>query len=253
MARRFAAAPLLAAASLTFTSCATPTDSVNDSGPAISLSIVSGDAQSSLEFTQLPEPIVAQLLNSRGRPVKGQIVNFRAMIESGSVWAGSAITDANGIAKEWWTLGPHNSLEKILEARTIDPVTGERIVLATARATTRAWQGEPLILCAFPGQTSFVPTSDTDCPANFLGHSVPNGSSIQIRFQVLDNGTPAAGVPLDVIVGGGGKVSPAQVYTGADGIAAITFTAGPTHILNSIQANFLAMGVSRNVDIKAGY
>jgi len=46
-----------------------------------------------------------QLLNTRGRPVKGQIVNFRVVQGGGSVFAGAAFTDNNGVVQDWWTIG----------------------------------------------------------------------------------------------------------------------------------------------------
>jgi len=252
MARRRTFSLLLAAITVGITSCETPTANESQSPDGIKLNIVSGDTQQAREFTQLQSPIVVQLLSSRGKPLVGQIVNFRTLLASGSVWAGSAITDSKGIAREWWTLGDYNPFEQLLEARAIDPVTGEKIVLATARAVATQWTSVQL-QCQFPGQTSWTPVTDTDCPALQVRKSVPVGGTLVIKYRVLDDGTPVPGVPLEFIVSNGGKVTPPYIYTGADGTASVTFTAGTPGVLNSVDAYFVAKNEVLSVGIKVGY
>src|SRR3982074_2928093 len=69
-----------------------------------SMEIVSGQGQSGTAGAELPDPLVARVLNSGGQPVSGQIVNFRVMKGGGSVFAGAAITNSDGLAQERWTL-----------------------------------------------------------------------------------------------------------------------------------------------------
>jgi hypothetical protein len=52
----------------------------------------------------------------------------------GSVIAGSAQTNADGEARERWTLGP-TAGEQILEARAVDQSTGDPIVFGRIAAT----------------------------------------------------------------------------------------------------------------------
>ena len=114
----------------------TPTaPDVADAG--MKLRIVSGEAQSGLVGTELPQPLVVQALTSAGVALAGQIVNFRVVEGGGSVFAGASITDANGYAREWWTLGPLAGRNRI-EARAVHPTTGERLVFAefTAEGVT---------------------------------------------------------------------------------------------------------------------
>lgn len=100
---------------------------------ALSLDIVSGDAQSARASTELPNPLVVRVTNDRGRPVGDQIVNFRVVSGGGSVYAGSAITNRDGLAQEWWTLGASGAQR--LEVRAVDPATGEKKVYGQFAAT----------------------------------------------------------------------------------------------------------------------
>lgn len=113
-----------------FGACATPTDS--NVGP-LSMSVVSGDGQQAPPGAELPAPLVVRVEDSHGRPVVGQIVNFRVASGGGSVFAGAAISNKNGLAQERWTLGL-GGLQRV-EARAIDPATGAPLTFAVFTAT----------------------------------------------------------------------------------------------------------------------
>src|SRR5687768_10505090 len=74
-------------------------------GPPKSVTIVSGDLQTGTVGAALPSPLVVRVTDASARPVAGQVVNFRVVKGGGSVFAGAAITNANGLAQERWTLG----------------------------------------------------------------------------------------------------------------------------------------------------
>ena len=119
---------------LTLTVCErTGPTAPDDSGP-MSLRVVSGDAQRAVIGTELPRPVVVQALNSKGKPLKSQLVNFVVVEGGGSVYAGSSITNNDGIAQEYWTMGPAVGPNK-LEVRAVDPTTGEKQNFATITAT----------------------------------------------------------------------------------------------------------------------
>jgi len=120
----------LAALSILVVACTTPGDV--DPGP-ISMSVVSGDGQRGRPGEQLPDPLVARVENSRGRPVVGQIVNFRVVSGGGSVFAGAAISNRDGLVQELWTLGFADSQR--VEARAVDPETGAALTFAVFTAT----------------------------------------------------------------------------------------------------------------------
>jgi len=97
------------------------------------MSVVSGDGQQGTPGAELPDPLVVRVEDARGRPVPGQIVNFRVVSGGGSVFAGAAISNRNGLAQERWTLG-FGDLQRV-EARAIDPATGDPLTFAVFTAT----------------------------------------------------------------------------------------------------------------------
>ena len=82
---------------------------VENAGPELAalarMDVVAGDAQTAEVGSQLANPLVVRVSDALGRPVRNQIVNFRVTAGGGSVFAGASITDAQGRAQEWWTLG----------------------------------------------------------------------------------------------------------------------------------------------------
>lgn len=110
----------------------------------LSMIIVSGNNQSGPAGLELPLPLVVKVLDASGRPVKDQILNFVVTSGGGRPWAGTARTNAQGIAKEWWTLGPVAWVPQTLEVRAVHPGTGQKQVFGTFTAT------------AFPGWIAFV-------------------------------------------------------------------------------------------------
>jgi len=102
----------------------------------LQLLVVSGDAQEGSPFTELPEPLVVKVVNPKsGAGQPNQVVNFRVVEGGGSVFAGVATTDPQGIAKEYWTLGAPGPQQ--LEARAVSS-RGEKLVYGTFTATATA-------------------------------------------------------------------------------------------------------------------
>lgn len=103
--------------------------------PTLSLGVVSGRRQQATVGQELPQPLVVQVLDSKLRPVKGQLVSFRVLSGGGSVYAGSTLTNADGIALDYWVMGPQPGPARLL-VRAVDPATGEKrnIALFTAVA-----------------------------------------------------------------------------------------------------------------------
>jgi hypothetical protein len=136
MPRFYSNARRLAFASAVVVLAVACSDSPVETRPTIgslSFNIVSGDGQSALANTELADPLVVQVVNERGRAVRDQIVNFRVVAGGGSVFAGTSLTNADGIAKEWWTLGASGA--QSVEVRAVNPATGEKQVFATFNAT----------------------------------------------------------------------------------------------------------------------
>src|ERR1700694_5447263 len=70
------------------------------------LLVVAGDTQVGTAGTELPTALIVKVVDANNQPVASQIVNFRVTQGGGSVFAGASLTNADGIAKERWTLGP---------------------------------------------------------------------------------------------------------------------------------------------------
>jgi alpha-tubulin suppressor-like RCC1 family protein len=78
--------------------------------------------------------LVVKVLSADGNPVAGQLVNFRVIAGGGSMFAGSSITNKDGISQDRWTLGPVTADSQVAEARAVDNTTGNPIVFARFRA-----------------------------------------------------------------------------------------------------------------------
>ena len=99
-------------------------------GP-ISLSVVSGNGQSGVVGTGLPQPLVIKATVSRGVVQGGLTVNFRVTSGGGSMYAGTAATDSTGIAEDYWTLGSATAQTHRGEVRAVLS-SGQRRALARA-------------------------------------------------------------------------------------------------------------------------
>lgn len=99
-----------------------------------SIDLVSGNNQVDTVGQELPNPVVIQLLDSLDQPVSQQIVNFVVVDGGGSVFAGAALTNSDGMAQERWTLGTVAE-QNVLEVRAVDATTGEALVFGRFDAT----------------------------------------------------------------------------------------------------------------------
>lgn len=149
------------------------------------IEVVGGEAQVGAAGEELPSPVVVRVLDAAGAPVPGQAVNFVVTGGGGSVFAGVAVTNAAGEARERWTLGPALGPQR-LEARAVDSATGAALVFATFEATAVAGR---------PSQVRVV----TDPLGPVLG-AIPDA-----RVRVVDaGGNGVAGVPVTFVVTAGG-------------------------------------------------
>jgi hypothetical protein len=104
---------------------ATPTD--------VTLSVVSGNAQSGPADAQLPNPIRVRVLNGTGAPMSNFAISFVVTSGGGSVFAPAVMTNASGYADELWTLGPRLG-PQTLAARSVSS-TGVAETYGTFTAT----------------------------------------------------------------------------------------------------------------------
>ena len=175
--------------------------------------VVSGDLQRDTVGKELKQPLVVRVVDERDKPVKNQLVNFVVTAGGGSVFAGSAITNAQGEARERWTLGTVAGDTQRVEARAVDAATGEAIVFETFRAI-----GVPDVLA---GLVAVGPVTRTGTAED------PLADSLAVR-AVDKHGNAIAGVPVQwAAVEGGGTLNPAVSTTDTAGIARSSWTLGP--------------------------
>jgi hypothetical protein len=142
--------------------------------------------------------------------VKGQIVNFKVTQGGGSVFAGAAISDDGGIARERWTMGTGLGMQS-LEARAVDSA-GSPIVFATFTATAVA--DMPVSISVISGNNQ---TGDP-------GTALP----LPVSVKVLDRyGNPVMGTMVQFSVKvGSGSAAPASPLTDTKGEATTVWTLG---------------------------
>src|SRR3989442_8676501 len=177
---------------LVLASCNTVVDTDQPVGP-LSLSLVSGNNQSAPPGTELPDPLVARVDDSRGRPVRGQIVNFVVVSGGGSVFAGAAISGGDGIVQERWTLGAAGPQQ--LEARAVDNVTGAKLTFAIFTATLTDVQ-PPVVSNVTTSPANPTAGTPFDITAT-VSDAATGGSNIAAASYTVDGGPPVAMVAQD--------------------------------------------------------
>lgn len=167
-----------------------------------------GNNQSATVGTDLPNPLVAQLLNAWAEPIAGQVVNFRVTLGGGSVFAGAAASDADGFVRERWTLGTVSGPQRI-EVRSVDP-QGAGVAYATFEAVAVADVAVKVDIAAGNGQTA---AQLQTLPAF-------------VKAVLHDRyGNPVAGTPVSFNAAAG-SVSPSIVLSDVLGEASAQWTLG---------------------------
>jgi alpha-tubulin suppressor-like RCC1 family protein len=190
--------------------------------------VVSGDLQTGTVGQELPQPLVVKVVDEAGRPVRDQLVNFRVAAGGGSVFAGSAITNREGIAQERWTLGTVAGDTQQVEARAVDPETGAGQVFATFRAVAQ------------PGPAAQLEVLPPAPSSGRAGLPLADSVAVRARDQY---GNPVAGATVWwAATSGGGSVSPATSVSRADGTARAAWTLGPSLGAQTARASLAGQG-----------
>jgi hypothetical protein len=223
-----------AAAVLAAVSCSGDATGPSRGGVPARLEIAGGDLQQALVGTELAQPLVARVLDSKGKPVSGQLVNFVVAAGGGQVFAGSAITNAAGEARERWTLGTVADTQRV-EVRAVDPTTGQPLVFAAFRAV------------GMPDVAATVGPQSATALAGFPGLPLADSVAVVVKDRF---GNPVPGVAVVWTVRrGGGSVSPASSTTGAGGVARTVWTLGLA--LDSTQVLEAAAGLTLKGNVVA--
>ncbi len=94
-----------------------------------SLTVVSGEGQRAPVDRRLGAPVAVQVVSRGGRPIAGVPVRF-ATADGGTVEPAVDTSDAQGIARATWALGPLPGRQRLTP--TVDGVTAAPLVLAEA-------------------------------------------------------------------------------------------------------------------------
>jgi len=171
-----------------------------------SINISSGNNQTAAVGTELPNPLIATILDNQGKPLAGQTVNFKVTTGSGTVFAGAATSDSTGTIRERWTLGTVAG-DQTLEVRAIDS-NGAALVYATFHATAVA--GTPMNIKVTPQITT---------PTQLL--------PVPVIITISDTyGNPNIGLAVSLTADSGGVVAPTEFKTNSSGQISAVWTVG---------------------------
>jgi hypothetical protein len=189
----------------------------------ITFSIVRGDQQTGTAGEQLPKPLVVRAW-SGSTGVPGIAANFVVTSGGGSVFVTAVNTDAQGFAKNYWTLGTDASVPESVVVRAVMP-NGNKRTLGVFTATAVA--GPP----------------DTVAFIQGMWQSAKGLSTLQnwpiIRF-VDHYGNPVRHYPVLFTALNGGYVQNPSVSTDTFGLASPgLWTIGPRRGLDTLVANSL--------------
>jgi Bacterial Ig domain/Bacterial Ig-like domain (group 1) len=167
--------------------------------------IVSGNEQTGLPGTTLPQPLVVEVVDASGNPVIGAAVTWVVTAGGGSLDPSTGTTDENGRSSTSWTLGPGigaNSVQAIVSG------VGEAAFTATASA------GDPdeIRIVSGDGQQGQAGTR----LANPL---------VVVVVDDADNPVPGVTVTWQA-QGGSGSVTPRSSNTDGSGRASTSWTLG---------------------------
>jgi hypothetical protein len=187
---------------------------------ALSLSVLSGGSQQGLPGQQLAEPIVVRVTDGNG-PVEGVLINFVVVQGGGQVFAGAALTNSRGEARERWTLGEMG--ENVIEARGVDQTTGEAIVYA--RIIAHAVAGPVATLTVYP-----------EVPQLRLLDSLVDVTQFVVAQDAAGNVVPEP--PLTLSAPEPLRVVDNRVTADRETAGRVTITSGPASV--SLETHFIA-------------
>ena len=102
-------------------------------GPPALMSLIGGPISAPVGTTV---DVTVKVTDAGGTPVPSYLVNFIVISGRGTLFVPAVLTSAAGEAKNKWTLGP-TAGEQVIEARAIDPETGQALVFERATATAQ--------------------------------------------------------------------------------------------------------------------
>ena len=134
-------------------------------GPA-SITIVSGNSQTGVAGSVLPDALTVRVADSGARPVAGVTVSWAVTAGGGSVAPASSITDSGGAANTRWTLGTTAGANRV--TATVAGISGVMFeATATAAVTASVTVSSPT-LSPYEGDTVQLVATAKDAAGNVL-------------------------------------------------------------------------------------
>lgn len=190
-------------------------------GP-IGLQKVSGDKQSGVVGSALPNRVEVRVIDGEGRVVANQAVDFVVYSGGGSVTPAAGTSDQNGIAAATWTLGTNPVTAHQVSARLINE-RGALLDVVTFAATAQA------------GPATTIAKVSGDLQGGQVGRALPAPLVVVVHDQ-FGNVKPAALVSWTVLTGGG-TLSASASFTDAAGHARTRLTLGPEAGTQTVRAS----------------
>jgi alpha-tubulin suppressor-like RCC1 family protein len=232
----------------------------NEPGPPVALVVVSGQSQSAEAGTSLAAPVVVRVVDEEDNPVSGQVVNFIVTAGGGDVFAGVAITNSSGLAQEIWTLGDNPADSQHLEARAVDPESGDPLVFAHFSADALPLPADTMFVVTGATQEGYASDTTRTRPVvtvrDRLGgpvagtavtFTVPAGSGTLAGTTVIN--TDSAGnarAPIWILAAG---TSTDTLLASVTGLTTVTMTAVPVAFA-TVSANDMPCGLTTGSHVR---
>jgi alpha-tubulin suppressor-like RCC1 family protein len=184
---------------VTFSATATP-------APASMITITAGDDQTAVVRTQLPTDLTVKISDAFGNAKEGTTVFFTVVLGGGTLSSPTAVSDASGLARVKWTLGPPASTQRVAAQ-----IPGTLPAIFDAIATPAA----PAIVVIVSGNDQVAQP----------GSLLPDSLVIRVT-DLYENPVKDVNVTWAAVGSGGGTVSPAAGKTNQVGRLATAWTLG---------------------------
>jgi Big-like domain-containing protein len=189
------------------------------SGQGFDLSVVAGNGQTGTVGEPLPDPLVVELRGSAGQLVAGRRVAFLPQ-SPGDFTPDTATTDAQGLARARWILGPSaGSCSALVRLVTSADSSAPAVPVAAA-----AVAGQPDSIRAISGTVQ----------AGRREQTLPD----PLVVVVVDRfGNPVSGVEVGwKVTQGGGEVTARSTRTAVDGQTGVNWTLGDKSSVQQVSA-----------------
>ncbi len=189
-------------------------------GTPASIAMVSGDGQSAVVNTALPQHLDVVVRDYFGNPVPNVDVTF-AVTEGSAYFRNGTIitTDSSGVASARTVMG--TVAGPVTITASVDNLTGSPVVFSAT---------------ALPGTARRMWYVSGGNQKGMVGNALPAPFVVAVRDGY---GNGVAGIPVDfsVVAGGGLLVTPSPILSDTDGYARATLVLGTTLGVNSVVAS----------------